>query len=361
MNLLFRGLLYFPLINQGCLSAESLSYSFQSINPIRAFSRFRQAGSAIQSSSSGTILEDRSFACSVKSSLIAPPEKLRTLKTLDEEFHPLPDAPILIKRISFQPEMFVVKNLLPFEADRKSLIERAISSEMREASTKSGIVSHRTDCYVASLNCEDSSNISEDEGEQVVSFLEQFLAYLFISSPSSDKIKAEPMQILCYEPNGKYDFHHDGYQRIFTVITYLNGVAGTWFPYAVTTASATQEDEEEATPQMTLSGEGMAVDKQPGKDGVLVIGKMDHKYTNKAERDNRHVVQIEPGDAIVFYNYQWADKEEVRGNLDVHHSKSTTDSGECALTMNWRSLHCGLPASQEKWIATKWFVYDGDN
>ena len=113
MNLLLRGLLYFPLINQGYLSAESFSYSFQNINPIRAFSRCRQACSSIQSSTSGTILENRSFACSVQNSLIAPPEKLRTLKTLDEEFHPLPDTPILIKRISFQPEMFVVKNLLP--------------------------------------------------------------------------------------------------------------------------------------------------------------------------------------------------------------------------------------------------------
>jgi hypothetical protein len=282
------------------------------------------------------------------------------LKTLDEEFHPLPETPIRIKRISFQPEMFVVKNLLPFEADRKSLIESAISSEMMEASTKSGIVSHRTDCYVASLSTEDP-NRSENEGEQVATFLEQLLAFLFISSPSSCKIKAEPMQILCYEPNGKYDFHHDGYHRILTAITYLNGVAGTWFPYAVVSSSITQEEDEETPPQMKLTGEGMAADKLPGKDGVLVIGKMDHKYMNKAEYDNHHVVQIQQGDAIVFYNYQWVDTQEFNGNMGVNRSKTTMHGGEHALTMNWRSLHCGLPASQEKWIATKWFVYNGYN
>jgi len=359
MNRLLCVLVYFPLINQGNLSTESLSYSFQSISPIPAFYSFRQANSAVKSSTSGTNLDDRSFACSINSSLIAPPENLRMLKTLDEEFHPLPETPILIKRISFQPEMFVVKNLLPFEADRKSLIESAISSEMMEASTKSGIVSHRTDCYVASLSTE-GPNSSENEGEQVATFLEQLLAYLFISSPSSCKIKAEPMQILCYEPNGKYDFHHDGYHRILTAITYLNGVAGTWFPYAVVSSSTTQEEDEEIPPQMKLTGEGMAVDKLPGKDGVLVIGKMDHKYMNKAEYDN-HVVQIQPGDAIVFYNYQWVDMQEVNGNMGVNRGKTTTDGGERALAMNWRSLHCGLPASQEKWIATKWFVFNGDN
>ena len=37
---------------------------------------------------------------------------------------------------------------------------------------------------------------------------------------------AEPVQIVRYEEGGKYDLHHDGYNRFMTILTYLNGVAG---------------------------------------------------------------------------------------------------------------------------------------
>jgi hypothetical protein len=361
MNLLLYFLLYFPFIHQENISAESFAYSFKIIHRKPAFNCSRQKFKASNSST----LDCKSIASINSSYLIGPPDNLRMLKTLDEVYHPLPETPILIKRIAFQPDMFVIKNLLPSDTDRKALIDQAISTQMKEASTKSGIVSHRTKCYVTSLSVEgqdsdNDRNSSDNQGEHIASFLEQLQAYLFVSEPFSNLIRSEPMQVLCYEPNGKYDFHHDGYHRFVTVITYLNGVAGTWFPYALISSSATKEDEEETPPEMKLTGEGMAVDKVPGKDGVLVVGKMDHKYMSNNDDDSPHVVQIEPGDAIVFYNYQWMSKKDMREKMDFDRDDRTTmNLQEEMLMMNWRSLHSGLPATQEKWIATNWFAYDG--
>jgi hypothetical protein len=63
------------------------------------------------------------------------------------------------------------------------------------------------------------------------------------------------------------------------------------------------------------------------------------EYESKDDNDNPHVVRVRAGDAVVFYNYEY--NEEISGPI-----------------MSWRSLHAGMPASQEKWIATNWFSSD---
>ena len=51
--------------------------------------------------------------------------------------------------------------------------------------------------------------------------------------PSQTQLnEVEDLQVLKYEPGGEYALHHDGYRRLATMIYYLNGVAGTWFPFA---------------------------------------------------------------------------------------------------------------------------------
>jgi len=299
-------------------------------------------------------------------SVIGPPEKLRALTKLGQLIYPLPETPIAVKRIAFQPDIYLVTNLLPFDIDRKALMNQDFSSEMEEATTKSGMVAHRSKCFVTSISCHEEDSIEDElcnsHGKYVADFMEQLQTCLFLSPFSFhfEKIRAEPMQVVRYDPGGKYDFHHDGFNRILTVITYLNGVAGTWFPYA-RIVSSTPSSDEENPPEMKLEGEGMATDKIPGRDGVLVIGELDKCCNmNDYDDDNPHVVKIKPGDAIAFYNYQWTSAKEEEGQKTLHrnHNCSTICTNKDSLMINWRSIHSALPASQEKWIATNWFAYD---
>jgi hypothetical protein len=73
----------------------------------------------------------------------------------------------------------------------------------------------------------------------------------------------------------------------------------------------------------------------PGKNGLLVQGRAGSDFEDKRadKSSNEHVVSIERGDALAFYNY--------------------IDDGSEHL--NWRSLHTGLPATSTKYIANHWF------
>ena len=84
---------------------------------------------------------------------------------------------------------------------------------------------------------------------------------------------------------------------------------------------------------------------QPGKEGLLIKGygngndgeiNSDHDHSNNNDNNNPHVIHINKGDAIAFYNY----KNDGSGQLD------------------WKALHTGLPTTEEdgvKWIANHWF------
>lgn len=157
------------------------------------------------------------------------------------------------------------------------------------------------------------------------------LGNIFLSDhvKSSPGASVESMQVVHYEKQGgQFKFHHDGLGRVITILYYLNGVAGTWFPLA-----------ENNSYEVTNRDEVLDIIQNqnliPGKDGVLIVGKDDY-IRNEREYDTDHTVIIKPGDAVVFYNYL-----------------SLDDGTKCA---DLNSIHAGMPTTgQEKWIANHWF------
>lgn len=78
-------------------------------------------------------------------------------------------------------------------------------------------------------------------------------------------------------------------------MTYYNGVAGTWFPYAVLDDDANVSGEDEI-PDMTSGN--VAQDKTPGKDGLIVVGINDRDH-----KPSKNFISVKPGDAIAFHTY----------------------------------------------------------
>ena len=146
-----------------------------------------------------------------------------------------------------------------------------------------------------------------------------------------------------YDAGGNFDYHHDGYGRYLTVLYYLNGVGGTYFPFG--------DDDDRAT--MGVGGDGgalLAAATSKGfadeARGVLIVGKEGSDAYTAADfapspsvhrRDSRlvvnpkNIVRIGPGDAVAFYSY------DIDGVRDM------------------RTLHCSLTVPEEKWISTCWF------
>ncbi len=99
--------------------------------------------------------------------------------------------------------------------------------------------------------------------------------------------------------------------------------------------------------------ETVAEDKIQGRDGLLVVGS---EYEGGEESDTPHIVKIKPGDALVFYSYDWIETNQ-NGNTEkeLELERGPPPTGPL---MNFRALHCGLTASKdEKWIATNWFRF----
>jgi hypothetical protein len=267
-----------------------------------------------------------------------PPEMLHELDV--GETLSLQSTPIEITRVASKPDIFVLRNLLPDPTDRDALISEAAPTGLEDAETKAGHVVHRTKSSVAWVYpaLDDKSSSA---GKDVASFMTGFCTQLFLNENLLECDDYEPedaVQIAQYTKGGRFDLHHDAYGRIVTVLTYLNGIAGTWFPFAQMIPRSENADnvDDEEPPVMTLGGVGMTDGKVPGQDGVWIVGD---EYESKDDNDNPHVVRVRAGDAVVFYNYEY--NEEISGPI-----------------MSWRSLHAGMPASQEKWIATNWFSSD---
>lgn len=147
------------------------------------------------------------------------------------------------------------------------------------------------------------------------------------------------------------------------IVGLVNGVGGTWFPLASTASYDPCRNINEAkfeqnfldarkncdtisinSHEIKNKAEALKLGKGfiPGKQGLLFKGDTkatsqgDGKHVPKEEADDPNVLWIKKGDAIAFYNY----KNDGSGQFD------------------WRSLHTGLPTSQEdglKWIANHWF------
>ena len=266
-----------------------------------------------------------------------PPQMLRELK-LGEQLH-LPSTPLEIIRVSVVPDIFVFRNFLPYDQDRQALMQEAIASGLEDAETKSGHVLHRSQSSVAWIHVvvDETELTTTTAGQQIASFMTDTVPQIFLSETllESNRFDPETLQVAHYTKGGKFDLHHDGFGRVVTVLTYLNGVAGTWFPFAKL-SEITAADKEECPPQMTLEGTRMTEGKVPGKHGIWVVGD---EFEGDPPTDP-HIVKVCAGDAVVFYNYE----------LDVGYGG--------APTMAWRSLHAGMPASREKWIATNWIHTD---
>ena len=144
----------------------------------------------------------------------------------------------------------------------------------------------------------------------------------------------EPFQLVRYDRGGAFALHHDENHRVITIIYYLNGVAGTWFPLAGMNGpkgDAIPQTKEEALEYIDTNN------LQPGEDGILVVGGRDAlRYPDNSPS----VVKVKPGDAVVFYSFDTTNFDE---------------DGDSEATIDWRAIHAGLPASEDKVIATHWY------
>ena len=154
----------------------------------------------------------------------------------------------------------------------------------------------------------------------------------------------EFLQVLRYERGGEFVAHVDpvpGAPRCLTVLYYLNGQAGTWFPLANTNCRAPPEDRDRDDdedddecdgPRDRMAALRMVEGLEPGVHGLLVEGG-EGRRTAKGDGGGS-VVRVRQGDAVAFYSY----RDDGSGQVD------------------WRTMHAGLPCEAgSKWVANHWF------
>jgi hypothetical protein len=340
--------------------------------------------------------------------LVRPPPYLNDL-AVGECVH-LGDN-IRIVKVSHSPPIFYLPQFL-HAMDCRTIIDAVAGNIMvsSAAETKQGVVEHRTGSTVAWLGDLDEH---EDHGDgddgahhhggensvietktkrekddddptrhatMVAGYLQHLTAHLFLPHATSS-VDAERLQVVRYDAQGRYDLHHDGYDRTVTVLTYLNGVAGTWFPFVDKEVhDDNDEDDDVFIPTMQLGNENMLNGRVPGRDGLCFVGREDNTIVPPArgaeEHDGDHtnrVVRVDAGDAICFYNYQPFvvppnDQDDQRRRRRRPGNATTADNNGAGydddagdnddatknIIMAWKTLHCGLPAPTTKWIATNW-------
>eukprot|EP00550_Attheya_septentrionalis_P003985 CAMPEP_0198290434 /NCGR_PEP_ID=MMETSP1449-20131203/8306_1 /TAXON_ID=420275 /ORGANISM="Attheya septentrionalis, Strain CCMP2084" /LENGTH=375 /DNA_ID=CAMNT_0043988939 /DNA_START=81 /DNA_END=1205 /DNA_ORIENTATION=+ len=186
-----------------------------------------------------------------------------------------------IERLSISPPIFLLRNVLTSE--ECNTIMDAVSSEnnglLEDAETVSGNSSARPHSQVAWL-----PSSTEGIGELAWSMSQMLM-------PMSNG--CEDMQVVHYKGNGKgeYHLHHDGNERFLTILYYLNGVGGTWFPFA-TTSDKTQPLLLKSRTEALQLASSMV----PGRDGVVLVDAQ-----TIVDGENR--IPIAKGDAVAFYSY----------------------------------------------------------
>lgn len=270
---------------------------------------------------------------------LGPPSFLSNLPT-GESFNYLGKS---ITRLSSLPDIFLVRSLISKD-DRDILMQTANSRGMSTAGTrKSGENTIRKGSYLTWIDpyCLDSSE--RDEGAPTASevareiitksrkyFSHEVMNDLISNVDMIDYAFVEDMQVAKYDIGGRFDYHHDGYGRYLTVLSYVNGIGGTYFPFGNMPSSDlngidfTNEDE-----VSVLSFKNRVKD---GRCGILTVGREGiDAYLKSTPVRPKNIVELLPGDAIAFYNY------DINGEKDL------------------RTLHCSLPVPEEKWIATCWY------
>lgn len=223
--------------------------------------------------------------------------------------------------LSKQPHLFLLRRFVPSPICHQ-IMSSVSSNQFTNADTTEGnermILRH--DCEVAWQDNEwgtPAFELGRTAGNVALSQ----------GAKESNSAGCEPMQVLHYTQGGEFVLHHDGICRIVTVLYYLNGVAGTWFPFAGKRKfyQRRPRNREEA---LKLVEENHL---QPGYDGVLLVG------SNSSLRNCPNTVVVEAGDAVFFYNYH------------------LSDDGKGIEEQDWFSLHAGLPTNEgDKWVANHW-------
>ena len=243
-----------------------------------------------------------------------------------------------ITRLSSSPDIYLVKDLIPAE-DRQALMQAAQSQGMKIAGTRS---SHentiRKNSYLTWFDPYSIITTDDDDWRGAAGDTIFKSRSCFAHAVMNDRMNnadmgvcfAEDLQVAKYDKDGRFDYHHDGYSRYLTVLSYLNGVGGTYFPFGgmsdeLEGIDFTNEDEVSV----------LSFKRKLEKCGILVVGEEGpNAYLQSAFVKPKQVVQIEAGDAIAFYNYMPGGQKDMR------------------------ILHCSLPVPTEKWIATAWFRSD---
>lgn len=265
----------------------------------------------------------------------------------DEIFNPLgPPHPLVllsvgdtigqITRLSQSPDIFLVRDCVPSKYDRDTIMRTADASGMKVAGTRrSGTNTVRQNSFLTWINPYElpkNDTSSCREARSIVRKMTNNARTLFAHSAMNALLDdgefvysyAEDVQVAKYDQGGAFSPHHDGFERYLTVLTYMNGVGGTYFPLANTNEVDVSSEQEASA---------MTEDSAPGRDGLLLVGKEGSEpYTHVSQKIGSAIIEICPGDAVAFYNYK------SDGQKD------------------WKSLHASLSVPEEKWIATNWFL-----
>lgn len=217
---------------------------------------------------------------------------------------------VTVERIASSPPIFVLRNFVT--KDECNALQSTVQAiAMQPAQTDSGIEEDfvRKNSFVAWLG--------NEQVDGLVGRLALSCARMLLQPSSS--LGVEDMQVLKYDTGGEYVLHHDGNDRILTVLYYLNGVGETWFPFASRASDNATTSRLQTRQQALDRAEGM----KPKRDGVMV--------STFSSSETSACVPIARGDAIAFYSYL------ADGPMD------------------WNALHAGLPTRDEKFVANQFF------
>ncbi len=286
-----------------------------------------------------------------------------------------------VSRLAYDSDVFLLKNFLtPFECE--AIVHEAkynYNNEEPEEGEKDGDVKQknredkkkdkkskggmtvavtndenkqsRSNCSVAWMGDARIFGLCKMIGEAVTETFVTDGAQKSLNSKRSD------MQVLHYGNGGQFVLHHDGFDRILTVICYLNGVGETWLPLVGIEQKQKQgQCQNDGLGRVGFDSLDEAVreveenNMRPGRNGVLLSGSetmpqisIDTYYSDQHQqpellKNNPHKVFVKPGDAVAFYSYA---NNENSGQKD------------------YRSIHAGLPVEhagdEGKWLATCWF------
>ena len=207
-------------------------------------------------SSTRTQQEEMHYTIKKESHILSPPSVLKSLD-LHETITPLETLPdVTITRVSYDPDVFLFRNFLSSSTEQVSMIMAAVNQGMEYSGTSSGdVVSQRVKSYTSWIypeedyegdeeDVETEDDIYRVQGKEIARYMTELSEFLFLPEDLRDSgsdrdsdfglisqnytlgYSAEPVQIVRYEEGGKYDLHHDGYNRFMTILAYLNGVAG---------------------------------------------------------------------------------------------------------------------------------------